>query len=177
MLYIITPCSRPEKLADVSKTIPDQTKWIVVKDPTTEVDNIENASIITCKDTGMWGTKARNFALDTIPLKDEDNILFHDDDNIIHPNWYREVLPFLDQDFSILTWGQLNKDGSIRLKPSSAPKVSFVDTASYLIKWKYNKHVRHQFIYTHDGFYAEDCSKNGKIICLNKYICYYNYLR
>jgi hypothetical protein len=84
----------------------------------------------------------------------------------------------LCSNYSIITWGQLNKDNSIRLHPQVAPKVGHIDTACFMVKWGINKYVRHLVNkYTHDGIYAEACSKNGDILVIDKYLSYYNYLR
>jgi hypothetical protein len=178
MIYIITACSRPENLETISKTIPLQCNWVVVHDNKVNTPLLNNAMVLECEDTGMVGIKAQNFALDNLPLTDQDFILLHDDDNIIYPTWYSKVSELINYDFSIMTWGQLNKDGSIRLKPQSQPRVGNIDTASFLISWKYNKHIRHKVdVYEHDGIYAEQCSLNGPLLQINDYLCYYNYLR
>lgn len=177
MLYIITPCSRPQNLSIIANTIPIDSKWIIVHDNHTDMPLINNATFFVCEDTGLVGTKARNFALDNINFSYNDHILFHDDDNIIHPLLYSTVSQVFDHDFSLLCWGQLNKDNSIRLLPPKSIKVGQIDTASFLIKWKYNSHVRHRTdIYEHDGYYAEECAKNGLVLRLNEFLCYYNYL-
>lgn len=178
MIYIITPCSRPENLEVISKTIPPQCSWVVVHDNKVTIPSLDNVTVLQCDDTGKVGIKARNYALDNLKLTDNDFILFHDDDNIIHPKWYSSVSQLLLYDFSMITWGQLNNDNSIRLIPQRHPKVGNIDTASFLISWKYNKHLRHQVdIYEHDGLYAEQCALNGRILCIDDYLCYYNYLR
>lgn len=179
MLYIITACSRPENLEIMSKTIPEECKWIIVHDDRVAIpNNISNATILKCEDTGKVGVKAQNFALDNIQLTDDDFVMLLDDDNIIHPNWYSVISQLLHMDFSIMTWGQLHKNGSIRLEPQGNPRVGNIDTASFLVSWKYNKNVRHIVdLYEHDGVYAQACSKNGRILCVNGYLSYYNYLR
>lgn len=177
MIYIVTACSRPENLEIISKTIPKDCKWVIVHDDKTHIPDMKNAILLQCPDTGIVGTSAQNYALDNLSLLDEDFVLLHDDDNIIHPLWYSNIKPYLDQDFSIMTWGQLLKDGQIRLTPTNIPKVCHIDTASFMIKWSYNKNLRHQTVYEHDGLYAEECAKNGPVLCINKYLSFYNYLR
>lgn len=177
MIYIITPCSRPENLESISRTIPQECRWIVVHDLKTHIDPPQNATLLECEDTGPVGTVARNYALDNLPLTDEDFILFHDDDNLIHHRWYDEISKHLDKDFSIMTWGQIDKNKNIRLLPTPYPCTGNIDTASFLVSWKYNKNVRHELVYWHDGLYAQACSKNGPVLCINDYLCYYNYLR
>lgn len=177
MIYIITPCSRPENLERISKTIPPECTWVVVHDNKIQSPKIEKAMILKCEDTGIVGVSGQNYALDNLSLCDNDMILLHDDDNIIHPDWYNTVIEYLDKDFSIMTWGQLHKDGSIRLNPSLKPTVNHIDTACFMIKWSYNKNLRHEHVYHHDGLYAEACAKNGPVVCINKYLSFYNYLR
>lgn len=177
MLYIITPCSRPENIEIISSTIPVKARWIVCSDLILE-NTAKSYIYLQCKETGQFGSKARNHVLDNFIFEDNDHILFHDDDNIIHHKLYSTISQYFDYDFSIMCWGQLNKDTTVRLEPSSSPKQYHIDTASYLIKWKYNKSVRHkENIYVHDGIYAEDCAKNGTVFKINDYLCYYNFLR
>lgn len=178
MIYIITPCSRPENLNQIYNSIPKACNWIVCHDKKTTIPQLNGIISMTCEDTGFVGTKARNHVLDNFPFKDDDYILFHDDDNIIHPSLYENLLEYIDKKFSIMTWGQLNRDNSIRLHPTPFIRVGSIDTASFIISWKYNKHIRHRTdIYEHDGIYAEECSRNGPVLCIDDYLCYYNFLR
>jgi hypothetical protein len=148
-----------------------------VHDNRVEIPDAYSATILKCDDTGKVGVKAQNYALDNLPLTDEDYIMLLDDDNIIHPKWYSIISKLLHLDFSIMTWGQLNKDGRERLPALEQPRVNSIDTASYMIKWKYNKDVRHELVYHHDGLYAEACAKNGPVLCIKENLAYYNYLR
>lgn len=178
MLYIITACSRPENLDAMSKTIPQDCSWVIVHDDRTVIPQTYNAIIMKCDDTGIVGVKAQNFALDNLPLTDDDFVMLLDDDNIIHPEWYSVISRLLHMDFSIITWGQLHKDGSVRLEPQPSPRVGNIDTASFLVSWKYNKHIRHIVdLYEHDGVYAQTCSMNGPLLCVKGHLSFYNYLR
>jgi hypothetical protein len=178
MIYIITACSRPENLEAMSKTIPQDCTWVVVYDDRVSMPQIDNAIVMKCDHTGIVGVKAQNHALDNLPLTDDDYVMLLDDDNILHPEWYATVSQLLSHDFSIMTWGQLHKDNSIRLEPQRRPQVGNIDTASFLVSWKYNKNTRHTVdVYEHDGMYAYTCANNGPIMCVNRYLCYYNYLR
>jgi hypothetical protein len=181
MLHIVTPCSRPFNLLKILDTIPSEAKWIICYDnkhgdlPIKSHNNIE---ILNCIDTGAYGVKARNHVLDNYSFNDNDSILFHDDDNIIHPDLYAEIQPLLDNDFSMICWGQLNPDNSMRLyPPRKRPRMHRIDTASYLIKWGYNKNIRHVEGLGHDCHYAKDCYNKTKTIRINKFLSYYNYLR
>lgn len=177
MLYIITPCSRPENLEQISKTIPKFATWVVLHEPTIKAPKLDNALFIQCPKTGFVGADGRNYFVEKFHLNDEDWIYSLDDDNIIHPS-FSLIENMLDDDFSLIYWGQLNKNDSIRLKPLDQIILNTIDTACYVSKWKYNKRARYDTTaYNYDGLYAIECAKNGPILKLNNYLCYYNYLR
>jgi hypothetical protein len=177
MLNIITPCSRPENLLTIAQTIPSEARWIICYDDRVIMPPIENSIIMKCENTGAVGALALNHILDNFCFNDNDWILVHDDDNIIHPELYNNIKPFLNSDYSMIYWGQI-ENNVIRIPLEKlAPAVECIDTACYMIKWKLNSQLRHQPIYSKDGIYASQCAKNGPIIKINKYLCYYNYLR
>ena len=177
MIYIITPCHRPENLETIKKSIPTDCNWIIVFDSLVENPvPIDGAICLQSGMTGDFGAHNRNYALDNYPFGQDDWIAFLDSDNIVHPDWYKSVLPHLDKDIAMLTWGQLNKDESVRLLPVDVPRVAEIDSASFMVRWRYVKDIRWSTNYTHDGEYAEDCSLRGRVLSLNKYISYYNYL-
>lgn len=180
MIHIITPCSRVENISIIADSIPSECTWTVVLDAT--VDTLperlgSNVFVYKSPHTGYWGHPNRNYALDTITFSDHDWIYTLDDDNIIHPHWYSVVKNYQDSEHSILTWGQLNKDGSVRLRPTQSPSVGTVDTASYMIRGHIMKNTRYTFDYVADGLLAEKVSQNFPVHSINEYIAYYNYLR
>jgi hypothetical protein len=176
MLYITTPCSRPENLEIISKTIPKECYWAVIYDNKINIPKIENANYFKCEDTGFVGAKGRNYFIDNYPLKDEDWIYSLDDDNIIHPEWYKNIKDLLELDCSIIHWGQLNPDCSIRLIPNI--EINHIDAACFITKWKFNKNTKYNTEkYEYDGIYAIECKNNGPYLTVNKYISYYNYLK
>lgn len=177
MIHIITPCHRPENLDTIKQSIPESCNWIVVYDKIMEDHpDIDGAVVMRSGMTGAFGAHNRNHALEKYPFKDEDWVAFMDSDNIVHPEWYESVKSHLDKDFAMITWGQIVKNGDIRLIPVTNPQVGNIDSASYIVKWKYAKQFRWSENYTHDGEYAEDVSKQGPVLALNKYIAYYNYI-
>lgn len=142
------------------------------------IDPIEVDGAV-CMESGMtgdWGAHNRNYALDNYPFDDNDWITFLDSDNIIHGDWYNTVKDYVDLNLAILTWGQLSKNHDIRLRPTDAPSVGNIDSASFMVKWKYVKDIRWSTNYTHDGEYANECSKRGQLLMLDAYISFYNYL-
>lgn len=178
MIYLVTPCSRPENLHIISKSIPDQCKWIVLHESNITIPNISNMISIVCPKTGFVGADGRNYFVNNFDLNDNDWIYSLDDDNIIHPNMLSTIQPYLNEDISIIYWGQLNKDNTIRLVPRDSIILDTIDAACFISKWKFNKNVRyHTNAYNYDGLYAIDCSNNGPSLKINDYLCYYNYLR
>lgn len=176
MLYIVTPCSRPENLDTIAQSIPVNFHWIIVHENDIKLPERDNTFLLKCDRTGPWGHAGRNFFLNNFNLNDDDWVYCLDDDNIIHPNFENIVQQLLMMDYSIIHWGQLNKNNEIRLIPDIG--IDKIDTACYMIKWKYNKFTRYNDEkYNADGFYAIDCSQNGPILTLNGSLCYYNYLR
>ena len=176
MLYIVTPCSRPENLDILSQSISTDCYWVIVSDKNITIPQYDNASLLLCENNGYQGNKARNFFLDNFYLNDNDWIYFLDDDNIIHPDFFHTVQYYLTSDYSIIHWGQLTRYGGPRLKPLI--ELNKIDTACYMVKWKYNKNTRwKETEYNADGHYAIDCSQNGPVLMLDQYLCYYNYLR
>ena len=177
MLYLTTPCSRPENLPIISKTVPSFCKWIVLHEPHIIVPKLDNMISIECPKTGFVGADGRNYFLDNFDLKDEDWIYSLDDDNIVHPHFYL-IESLLSDDFSIIHWGQLNKDNTVRLDPLDKIIINTIDAACFISSMKYNRRVRYNTkAYNYDGLYAIECSKNGQTLKVNNYFSYYNYLK
>lgn len=177
MIHILTPCSRPNNLEEISKTIPKECLWHVIYDDNIKnFPTISNANFIKCESTGKVGADGRNYFVNNYPIQDNDWLYSLDDDNIIHPDFFDSVKEFLDQDYSIIHWGQLNKNFSIRLLPKIG--LNEIDAACFITKWKFNKHIKYVTDrYDYDGIYALDCSQTGPILKIEKFISFYNYLR
>jgi len=177
MIYIITPCTRPQNLSLMQPTIPNECEWIIVYDKSVENKlTISGAKILDSPYTGHFGNSNRNYALNNLDFKDSDWIYILDDDNIIHPDWYTSVKEVINGDYNMITWGQLNKDDSIRLEPTSSPAPDEIDTACYMVRGKIMKSLRYRLLYEADGIMAKECSCWGNLLMLDQYLCYYNYL-
>lgn len=177
MIYIITPCTRPENLYIIKKTIPKECNWVIVYDNSVSVKTqIENAIILHSPFTGDFGNPNRNFALDNVNLENDDWVYILDDDNILHPKWYEVVSQNINYEYDIMTWGQLTGYNDIRLLPTKYPKIGNIDTASYMINGKIMKTLRYSMQRGADGELAEQVAKNGKVFMIDEYLCYYNYL-
>lgn len=180
MIHIITPCARPENLHVMKSTVPASCSWVIVLDQSvTVLPNLDgiNATVYQSPHTGVAGHPNRNFALDHLQFSDLDWIYFLDDDNIMHPNWYERVLEFQDEQFNMISWGQVWKNGSLRLAPTLYPRVGTIDMASYMVRGRLMKRLRFAMDYCADGILAEQAASYGGYLCLNEPLCYYNYLR
>tara|TARA_B100000579_G_C22848158_1_gene865675 strand:- start:1742 stop:2281 length:540 start_codon:yes stop_codon:yes gene_type:complete len=158
-----------------------QITWVIVYDSKVgRVPPFPGAINLLSPYTGCYGNPNRNFALDSLAFKDSDWIYILDDDNIIHPHWYKGVLPYLN-DNKFLKWGQVSgKPGQhdkVRLPPDSPIKKRHIDTACYMVRWDVQKDIRYIDWRTADFTMAEDVSKVCQPTIINKNLCYYNYLR
>lgn len=181
-VFIVTPSRRPFNLDFISKTVPQECEWIVVFDKTVKNDHtVENATVLRSDQTGFWGNPNRNIGLEYIKNNlnptDNDWLYILDDDNVIHPEWWNKVKIHLNQDASIITWGQIWATGEPRTEPTDKPKIATIDTSQYIVSWKVAKDLRFEHIYEADGIYAEEAAKRGKVLMLNEYLGYYNFLR
>ena len=178
MLYILTPCSRPYNLKEMHATIPPQAQWVICHDfYDAYIPELSNAIIMKVDKTAKWGVNARNHMLNTIQFKDEDWIYFLDDDNIIHEDFYKYIEFALKLDmYAMVTWAQVDNRGKRRLDPLIVPQVGNIDTASYMVNYKFAKGIRLVEINVQDGIYAEACAKRGPVLAIGKVLCHYNKL-
>jgi hypothetical protein len=177
-LNIITPCSRPENLDVISKSINiprDQYRWIVVFDATEVPENVpENCEAYAIKDVNSTsGNAQRNFALNLVT---DGHIYFNDDDTIMQPELWNEIKDENDADF--ISFQQVNKDGSLRLKGENI-SVGYIDSHNFVvsnktmgdIRWVLNR-------YDADGVFARECYEKAKIILyIDKVLSVYNSLK
>lgn len=177
MIYIITPCSRPGNLPLMADSIPTECSWVISFDASVHEHFYPNAINFYCPETGASGNHARNFALDSLKLEDDDWVYILDDDNIVHPRWYEVIKQHMHLDVPMLTWGQVHKDGNPRLRPTGDPRVGNIDTACYMVRGYVMRNTRFPLEYTADGMLAEQIARNLGVHTINDYLAYYNYLR
>lgn len=178
MVYIVTPCSRPENLLQIKKSIPEECKWIVAYDDNCDthimLDGVINYIGLNIKNS-PYGHTIRNWVLDNYKFEDGDWIYYLDDDNIIKEDWYKHIVDYLNSDAAILTWGQVYENGEERLGPNSNPEPFKIDTACFMVNWKHVKDIRWGVASESDGQYAQDCAE-GRLIMIHHDLCYYNYI-
>lgn len=178
-INIITPCSRPENLIQISESInipKENYRWIVVFDleilPDLKLipDNCEYYLHKNSNSTS--GNSQRNFALNLIT---DGYIYFNDDDTLLHSELWENIKD-LENDF--ISFMQENKNGTLRLVGKNI-RVGQIDSHNFIvhssivgnIRWVLDK-------YDADGYFASECfnrSKNYKHI--NMILSTYNLLR
>lgn len=179
LLNIITPCSRPQNLIEISKSInipKENYRWIVVFDGTSSPDS--NLIPANCEfychynHNSTSGNSQRNYAID---LCKEGHVYFNDDDTIIHPDLWNNIKD-LNNDF--ITFDQNNKNGKLRLKGDKvAPNE--VDSHNFVVDL--NLIGGSRWILGHygaDGIFAKECfdrAQNWHYISI--VLSTYNYLR
>lgn len=177
MIYIMTPCSRPENLSKIKDTIPKDCTWVVLFDKSVgPMDECVADICISSKNTGYYGNPLRNEFLDTFMEKftDDDWVYILDDDNIIHPEWYSTITKFFnnkESDVNFINWGQVN-----RLPPAIKPRVGTIDTACFMYKPKSFPTMRYDMDYTSDGNFVVNLFEVSNPTTIMKELCYYNFL-
>ena len=175
MLYIVTPCSRPENLATIRKSIPSALTWVVMIDAKCDHKEATGANVTHySKQTGYWGHPLRNEFLDLYQdsFTENDWVYFLDDDNILHPKFIQQLESLLYLNAGILTWGQ---EG--RLRPTHEPRIGNIDTACFMFRPTQLKGLRFNQTYEADGTFANAATGLTNLICVEAYLCYYNALR
>ncbi len=184
-LTIITPCSRPLNLYSLFASIKLDLvhEWIIVfdtkkinpkdVDPTSFIFEDKKIRLLDYSGLkGGHGNPQRNFGLKAVS---DGLVYFLDDDNIIHPNFWKLLNEMKSDNF--YTFDQ-QRDKNTILKGDKI-QVKYIDTAMFVIpreligesKWELDH-------YDADGrFLSEIHNKNAdKHIYINKIGCYYNYL-
>jgi hypothetical protein len=178
-INIITPCSRPENLHKISKSIniPNNNyRWIVVFDMDTLPEKSlipENCEVHLFRDqNSKAGHAQRNYA---ISLIEKGYVYSNDDDTLLHPNLWEEI-KYLNNDF--ISFSQINKNGSLRLIGDKI-EVNHIDSHNFIVSKDIisdSKYIIDD--YAADGYFAEECYKKSKNkIFINKVLSVYNQLR
>lgn len=127
-------------------------------------------------EAGVAGHNQRNKALSVIT----DGYFYSlDDDNIIHPDFFREIEPYVLQN-KIIVVSQVDKNNNRRLKADKENvRVGGIDTAQYLVPRDKVNGIRFKLVYEGDGLFITDIYKayDKDFVFIDKDLCYYNYLR
>lgn len=178
-LNIVTPCSRPNNLLLISKSInipKENYRWLVIFDGLSLPDEElipKNCEIHLHKnEESIVGHAQRNFALDLIK---DGHIYFNDDDTTIHPKLWENIKD-IEDDF--ISFKQASKNGDIRLE-GDIVGVYRIDSHNFIVKNSIIENVRYDITkYEADGFFATDCyNKSLSKKYINKVLSVYNSLR
>jgi hypothetical protein len=177
-LNIITPCSRPENLHKISKSInipKNDYRWIVVFD----MDEMPKQELIppNCEvylhqnPLSVYGHSQRNYALDLVK---NGHVYFNDDDTNMHPELWDNIKD-LTQGF--ISFSQNNQDGSLRLK-GNAIRLHSIDSHNFIVDIDVIELTRFDVtLYDADGYFAEECfNKPCYKIFIPKVLSIYNSL-
>ena len=187
-IIIITPASRFKNLKILKKSINFNFifKWIIIYDGNLiknyfkqfeKINQIEEF-IYFPSINEIQGNGQRNYALDHIKKNYSTEcpfIYFLDDDNIIHPNFYKLISKF--QKNHMYTFDQQR---TRYILSGIKPKLYYIDQAMFISDFNIVKDIRfNSSTYNADGSYIEECyKKNTKNhLYINEVGSYYNYLR
>jgi hypothetical protein len=177
-LNIITPCSRPENLHIIAKSINiprENYRWIVVFDaeelPSSDLIP-ENCEPYAHKDPASFsGNGQRNFGIDKI---EKGFVYFNDDDTILHKDLYESIK---NVKFDFLTFPQEWPNGTLRLNADSIG-VNHTDSHNFVVSHSLIETTRWELgIYAADGIFAYECASKTSPLRINKVLSTYNTLR
>lgn len=182
MLSIITPCCRPDNLKRLYDSIDfsvGKLAWYIIYDTSKrkkykrQFEGHKQINELECSDeTGSSGNPQRNLALSLIK---EGFVYFLDDDNIIHPSFWK-ILPGLDSDY-FYTWDQERNDRNLE---GNNITVGNIDTAMYIVPKTIIKGITwEKDMYEADGVFIETIYRlnKSKHIYIPQVLAYYNRLR
>lgn len=181
MLYIITPCSRPQNLDKIYQSINIPThlyRWIVIIDgakPLTPTRYPSNVEIYYYHNPdSVVGHAQRNVALDLIQnekISENPFVYFLDDDSLLHPDLF-ESIRYLPNDF--VHFNQQNPDGTVRI--GGVVKVGYIDTGSAVVRLNLIGETRWLIQeYSADGIFWSYINAKAKTpLYLNKVLSTYN---
>lgn len=178
-INIITPCSRPENLHIISKSInipKENYRWLVIFD----LDEYPNKELIpdNCEiflhrnPLSIAGHSQRNYSLDLI---NHGFVYSNDDDTTLHPELW-DTIKDLRTDF--ISFPQLNKNGSLRLVGNNI-MVGHIDSHNFMVSRSIIGESRFMIDkYDADGYFAMECyNKTENRTFINKPLSIYNLLR
>lgn len=173
-LCIITPCSRFENLDTMYETVKHPSVlWIIVHDSLNHtLKEYENTVQLIChRPDGIAGKPQINAALDILDKLDYHGYCYVlDDDNIIHPDFYKHIFRYIKKGFNSLIYFNQDVHGVIRI-PSL--HVGMIDQAQYVF---HIPTIRFSNQYDGDGIFVEMLAREHSEY-INETLCYYNKLR
>jgi hypothetical protein len=188
MIYIVTPCSRPENLNQIEESIkkallyigePSENikyRWVIVYDKSVAypLKCIELLGRKTTKaihyrsphKNALVGHSHRNHFIkiykSVIHRRENDWVYFLDDDTVLHEKFFSLIVKELQPDRTAILFNQLNADGTPRLYANhSNIKVGHIDMGQYIVNLKRipEKLQFDENDYCADGIFIEELFK------------------
>ena len=174
MLYIITPCSRPQNLAKMQASIQFDKieKWIVVHDSQRSTKSVlshpQILELFHADPKSKVGNAQKNIALQHIPKVEGALLYVLDDDNEMHPEFWKHEFAT----DCVTTFDQLRNHRSGHVMKGPELKDGQIDTAMMVIPSLFARPWQLD-LYASDGRLAEELRKEGvKHVYVNKVLCF-----
>ena len=153
-IVLVTPCSRPENLEQIKASINFSRidKWYIIYDTRhfefeKHYEGHPQIIELECKDVGVVGHQIRNMALGLLATG---LVYFLDDDNTVHPNFWKIAERFNEGE--LYTFDMAYSNGMIR--KGDNPTVANIDTAQYVFSMNLINTLRFDVSdYSSDGIF------------------------
>ena len=177
-LTIITPCCRPENLIKLKDSIEFNLidKWIIVYDTsknrtyTMQFQDHSKILELECNTLGAAGHPQRNYGISHV----EDGYIYMlDDDNIVHPDFWKLCVTFEMPYF--YTFNRVHKS----ITYGCYLQTGRIDTAMFCVNKEHIRDIRwREDLYEADGHFIMDINKSNANLhkVINKTAAYYNFL-
>lgn len=192
-LAVITACTKPAALPFIYQSLGDEpVHWIVVADlmrtslhavssAINELSNsIHKITLLHCLDLEKdhcGGQCVKNRGIDHVENISKDRYIYIiDDDNIMHPNFYKHLGEFIkiEEGPDLICFWQELEDGWFR---DAKPIISGIDQAQYIFKTSSTWGLRIPEAYSGDGVFVSILAHFGRSVkIIPEVACYYNKL-
>ena len=188
--HVVTRCCRPENILTVAESVyadgVDVT-WHIVFD-TSKVKELDVqilgelyslGAVLYFRDGDGWGLSNLN---DILLSLSKGYVFNLDDDNILHPEYYKEISKAIKKGKSLAyCYNQLVDVGSgeTRIASKENTIVGKIDLAQYTVHTDVYKLISYGSGYTADGEFIEALHnlQPSDFVFINETLCYYNYLQ
>lgn len=182
-LIVITPCSRPEDLARLNRSITFPCTWVVVFDSAevlAAVDNSAATVILLASPGGVAGKHQINTGLAHCREHDITGFVYIlDDDNLIHEDFYEEISVSIKSGKKGYIFQQEIAPGRVRAVSPDTTRTGWIDQAQFIVHTDLMRHALYQQHYDADGYLIEALFAQyaTDFEFIHKTISYYNRLR
>lgn len=174
LINIATSCSRPQNLHSIFKSINFTCKWYIVFDYKKENLNINNLNflfkdwiILDYLEEKPWGYPQKNFIINKIQ---DGFIYFLDDDNLIHPLFYKTTIKIINENKNVkaIFYSQKLDNNVTRKVHHESVRAFSIDQAQFLLHRSLIAEKRYGNEHHADGNFIESIYKEN-----NKNIFYF----